>query len=316
MVKVTEGLYVKVSNHFYYSDFGIKSTGEHRYTGRRYIMLGTPGTGFIERESESHTYRQYVRKCLSKNQPKYWRLLLDKEPSFNRELEAVGQAIDHCTNDRRREILECYQNALTVARTEERLQRIVRGIKNKIGHKSNKFFVSVLSHYKNKISHLEADMRSVEYDVKAKCSPGTYQAYLDMVDAFTRVAGCRRVWHYNEEVKSRFAQVHFDLGVFDYIHSEAYLPLMRDSLGRMLFILPDCIIVAHNSIDFDIVPLKEVTIIMQELSLEEPVEVLSSRLGDAASMIKIPALDLTFYFNHVRPIGQFVESLDRLKATL
>ena len=315
-VKITEGLRVRVSNHFYYSDFGIVDSSEQRYTGRRYIQEGTPGTGFIERESDSHSYCQFIRKSLAAQQPKYWRLLLGKEPSFDKELVAAGKALNLCTDQRKRQILECYHNALSIARTEERMQRIVRGIKDKIGHKSHKYLVSVMSHYKSKILHLERDIKGVVFNVKDSCSAATYAAYEQMVDAFTRVAACRRVWHNCDHDKKHLAQVYFDLGAFDYIHSPIYLPFMRDSHGKKYLFLPDSLIVARTSVDFDVLPLKDLTVIFQELSIEEPTEILSSRLGDAASMIKFPGIDLTFYFNHVRPIAQFVESIERLKATL
>ena len=42
-VKVTEGLHVKISNHFHYTDFGIRDSGEMRYGGRRFVMSDTPG---------------------------------------------------------------------------------------------------------------------------------------------------------------------------------------------------------------------------------------------------------------------------------
>lgn len=317
IVKVTEGLHVRISNHFYYSDFGIRDSGEqHRYSGRRYIMEFGPGAGFIERESESHSYHQSIRKRLAQQKPKYWRMLLGKEPDFNRTIEQVDAAMATCTDPYKRRILEHYQNALSVGRTEERIQRVIRGIKDRIGHKSNKFLVSVLSHYKSKLSQLEGDMKSVELHVKDLCTPNTLAAYDAAVDSFVKVAACRRIWHYNEKVRGRFAQVYFDLGTFDYIQSDSYLPLIRDSKGTIYFLLPDSVIVAHGTTDFEVLPLKDLTIVFQELSVEEPVEVLSSRLGDAASMIKVPALDLTFYFNHVRPIAHFVECIDHLKATL
>ena len=50
-VKVTEGLYIRRSNHFYYTDFGVRDGAERHYSGRRYINTGVPGTGFMERES-------------------------------------------------------------------------------------------------------------------------------------------------------------------------------------------------------------------------------------------------------------------------
>ena len=41
-----------------------------------------------------------------------------------------------------------------------------------------------------------------------------------------------------------------------------------------------------------------------------------NRIGDAASMIKIPELNLDYYFNHVHPVVDFVNALDRMKETL
>jgi hypothetical protein len=316
-VKVTEGLRVKVSNHFFYTDFGVRDSGEMRYYGRRYVPSNTPGTGFVERESESHSYHNFVRACLDKEKPNdYLRMLLGKEPSFAREMARVSEALKGCDDEQKRPILECYYNALTTGRAEERLERIVRGIKDKIGHKSNKFLVSVLSHYKTKISHLESEMRSVEYNIREHCSEETFKAYGEMTDAFTKMAACRRIWHYDEAAKNKYVQVYFDMGIFDFIRSEYYLPVIRDSRGVHYYILPDSIIVARSSVDFDIVSIKDMTIVCQELSIEEPVDVLSTQLGDAASMIKIPDLDLTFYFNHVRAIVDFIKKMDALKATL
>ena len=301
-VKVTEGLRVKVSNHFHHSDFGVRDSGEMRYYGRRYVNSGTPGTGFIERDSESHSYHQFVRNCLKAQKPTYLKLVMGREPSYKREIERAGAALAATTDPVKKDILDHYLNALRVGRTEERFERIVRGIKDKIGHQSNKFLVSVMSHYKNKISQLGHDMDSVELHLKDTCSAERYQAYGEMVDAFTRVAACRRIWHFNEERKERYVQVHFDLGIFDFIRSEFYIPIMRDSNGVHYYLLPDSVVVARS------------TIVSQELAIEEPVEVLSSRLGDAASMIRIPELNLSYYFNHVRPIAAFVGSLNRMQT--
>lgn len=313
-VKVTEGLYIRMSKHFYYTDFGVRSDSEMRYGGRRYVNTGVPGTGFIERDSESHSYRDFVRSYMRKQKPSYWRLLFDCEPSYKREMELAKKALGEAEGDTRRMILEAYVNALAIGRTEERMERVVRGIKDKIGHHSNKFLVSVLSHYKSKISQLGHDMEAVELHVKDMCTPEQYEAYMKMVDRFTRVAACRRVWYLDEDTKERYVQVYFDLGLFDFIRSESYLPLLRDSKGTSYYILPTFIIVARSSVDFDIVPIKGLTVVCQELAIEETVEVVSSRLGDAASMIRIPELNLTWYFNHVHPVMHFVGAYDELQA--
>jgi len=315
-VKAAEGLHVKISNHFYYSDFGIRNTGETRYGGRRYILTGAPGTGFFERESESHSYHMFVRKHVAKTKPSYLRMVLGKEPNFGKAIEEGNKALASSTDQRQRELLECYVNALTVARKEERIQRVIRGIKDKMGHKSNKFMVSVLSHYKNMVRQLESDMDSVVWHVKDHCSAETYEAYSKVVDAFTRVASCRRIWFYAPLRKESYSQVFFDMGVFDYIRNEAFLPLMRDPKGVHYYLLPDAMIVARSSFDFDVVPLKTLTIVSQELAIEEPTEAMLGQMGDAASMIKIPEFDLNFYFNHVRAVVDFVRAVDRLKETL
>ena len=315
-VKVADGLHVWLSNHYRYTDFGIRDSGEMRYTGRRYIAGDTPGTGFIERESESHSYHQFVRGILADQHPDYWKMMLGKEPSFDKALADANKALVEATDKRKHELLEYYVNALTVARKNEHAERVVRAIKDKMGHHSNKFLVSVISHYKNKIRQLEHDMYAVEWHVKDHCSPETYEAYCEMVKAFTRVASCRRIWQLNTEKRHQYDQVFFDLGVFDFIRCDTYLPLMRDNQGREMYLLPDALIVARSAVDFDLLPLKTLTIVCQELAIEEPTEDMLSNIGDAASMIKIPELNLNFYFNHFHAVHDFVQAVDKLKSTL
>ena len=284
--KVTEGLFINLSNHFYYTDFGVRDGGEHHYSGRRYINSGVPGTGFLERESDSHSYHNFVRSIVARQKPKYWRLLLNMEPSYQKELKRAKTALATASDPMKRQILDCYVNALTVGATEERLERIVH------------------------------DMRSVELHVKDTCNEEQYEAYLRMVEAYRKVADCRRVWHANENTREVYQQVFFDMGIFDFIRSDDFLPMLRDSNGVNYYLLPTVMIVARDSVDFDIVPLKGLTIVCQELAIQETVDVISSRLGDAASMVRIPELNLTWYFNHVRPIMHFVGAYEELQATL
>lgn len=316
LVKVSEGVSVKVSNHYYYSDFGIRDSSDSRYGGKRYIQEDTPGTGFMERDTESHSYHEFVRDMIREQKPHYWKMVTGREPDFDRELALAKKAIEECHDEYKRRILACYIDALTVGRREEYLQRVIRGIKARMGHHHNKHLSSIMSHYRNKISQMTHDIRAAEYRVKEHCSAETYEAYSRVVAAFSHVASCRRVWHYNDNRRERYMQVFFDMGIFDYIYNEGMLPLMRDSEGVRYYLLPDAVIVARGSLDFDIVPIKNMTIVSQELAIEEPTENLLTRIGDAASMIKIPELNLNFYFNHVHAIIDFVEAVDRLKATL
>ncbi len=315
-MKVTEGLYIRRSEHFFYTDFGVRDPKIHVHTGRRFICTGVPGTGFIERESESHSYHQYVRGLVAKQKTTYWRLVLGLEPSYKKELVRAKKALAEATDPLKRQILDCYVNALTIGATEELTERTIRGIKDKIGHKSNKYLTSVMSHYKSKVSQMGHDMRTVQLDVKNICTAEQYEAYQKMCEAFEKVADCRRVWHANDNTREVYQQVFFDMGIFDFIRSDSFLPILRDSRGVTYYLLPTHMIVARDTVDFDLVPLKNLTIVCQELAIQETVEVVSSRLGDAASMVRIPEMDLTWYFNHVRPIMHFVGAYEALQQTL
>lgn len=315
--RLSRDLFVKVSNHFHYSDFGVRFGTDETGASRRFICTGTPGTGFFERESESHSYHMFVRGHMAAQKPRYLNLLLNREPNYDRELAKVHEVTKIIDDPRKSEILECYASALTIGRMEEELQRLIRAVKDKMGHHHKKHLVSIISHYKRKISLLERDMASVEYKLKEHYSEETWQAYEEAVEAFGKMVNrCRRVWHHNDNVSGKFAQVFFDLGVFDFIRADCYLPMMRDSLGTTYYLLPDALLVARGSLDFDLVPLKTLTMVVQDTSIEETTELLSSYIGDAASMILIPGMNLTFYFNHVQVVVDFIQAVDKLKATL
>lgn len=316
-IKVSQGNYMFVTNHYVYTDFGVRQTGEMKYYGRRYVSPLTPGTGFLEHDTESHSYHVYVRALVAQEKPSYWRMLLGKEPDYDRELKLARKALANETDARKREILDCYVNALGVGRNAQRMERVVRAVKEKMHrHHHNKYYVSLASHYKSRVSQIGRDMSAVEYHLKDHYSPEVMEAYEKAVESFAGVCKCRRIWHYDENAREHFKQVFFDFGVFDFIQSGGFMPIMRDGNGVHYYLLPDCFIVARNSLDFDIVPLKGLTIVSQELAIEETVEVVSSQLGDAASMIRIPDLNLTFYFNHVRAILGFVHQIDELKKLL
>ncbi len=315
-VRVADGLHLFISNHFVYTDFGIRDLDEMRYSGRRFVMSDAPGTGFIVRITESHSYNRFVRSVRARHKTNYLRLLLGLEPDFDRIIDAGNKALSQGGDRYRKELLECYVNALSVARTEEYTERVIRGIKDSMHYRHNKFLSSVLNHYKNKVRQLEHDMMSVVWQVKDHCSAETYAAYREMVDAFSRVAASRRVWFFDKSKQKSYTQVFFDMGVFDFIHSEGYLPMMRTPRGVTYYLLPDVVIVARSSTDFELVPLKTLTVVCQELAIEETTESMVGRLGDAASMIRIPEFDLTYFFYHVRPVVNFVNALEKLKETL
>lgn len=315
--KIDRYLSVWLSKHFCYSDFGVSGMVDNSHHGNRYVMGDTPGTGFLVRETDSRSYHDFVNRQMAKHQSSYWRFLTGKEPNYDRELKLAGVALKTCDEPRKHELMECYINALSIGRSAEEIERIIRAVKRKLSHHSNKYLVSVIGHYKRKIKVLDRDVDSVQYDVAEHYSPEVNAAYGEMIEAFSKmISRCRRVWHHNEKVEGNFVQVFFDLGTFDFIKCGNGMPLMRDSVGTSYYLLPDAIIVARGSLDFDLIPLKDLTVVCQETAITETTELLSVRLGDAACMMLIPDLKLTFYFNHAHVVVDFVQALNKLKTTI
>ena len=316
-VKVSDRLRVKVSNHFFYSDFGVRGGADGRMYGHRYICSGTPGTGFIERETDSHSYHEFVRTHPAVRPQRYKDLLLGHEPNYDRELAKAEAALRDASDSKCRQILECYTNALAIGRVVEQMQRIEEGLKRKMGSSQNRYIASVIGRYKRKIAQLGQDMKNVEYHLEQHYPPEIMAAYSEMCDAFNAmIHRCRRIWHHNSNNRNRFETVFFDMGIFDFIRYEKYIPLMRNSLGVSYYILPDSLLVARSSVDFYLVPLRSVTLVWQEMAIEEPTELLSSHLVDAACMIQMPTLDTAFYFNHAHVVVDFIHSVDKLKSLL
>ena len=86
-----------MSNHFFYTDFGVRESSDESAYGRRYLCDGTPGTGFIERSSESHSYHEFVRDRVADQHPTYWKLLFNREPNYEREQNRARAALAAAT---------------------------------------------------------------------------------------------------------------------------------------------------------------------------------------------------------------------------
>ena len=314
---VDDHLHVWVSNHYCYSDFGIRFRNGGALQARRFVCTGAPGTGFVERESESRSYHDFVSGHASVRPPSYLGMLLGREPSFKREMRLVEGALRRHPEGLKRELLECYSNALGVGRGGEFLQRVVNGVKAKMGHRNDHRMSAAIGRYRQRISQLEKDMDSVVYRLEDHYSPEVMQAYGEMCDAFVAmIRRCRRIWHHRNKGHGGFSTVFFDMGVFDYIRSDHLLPVMRDSAGRCMYLLPDCLLLARSSVDFEVLPLKSTTIVWQEMAIQEPTELLTRHRVDAACMIQLPTLGTAFYFNHARVVVAFVQAMNRLKELL
>lgn len=300
-----------MSNSYHDNDFGVRN-GSY---GRRFVCCGAPGVGFMEHDSDSITYVDFVTQCRKSSGSSYWNMLTEREPGFDRERKRIHTALASGDDPFRKQILENYDNALAVAKQAEHLLRIEQGIKDKMGHRHHrKYFVSVIGYYRRKMERLAKDMCGVELNLRDTCTEAQYEAWLKVAEAFEAVAACRRVWHDGGTRRHRYNRVFFDLGVFDYIKADAYLPLMRTHKGPTYYILPTCVIAARDNVDFEVHPLSEVSMVCNEMSIQEPIDIISSELGDAASILHVPAFGQTWFLNHVRPVAKFVAAYDALRG--
>ena len=334
---VAEGLRLPVTRHFQYSTFAVRGRYDSGHLAK-FVVEGTPGTGFFVRNSESHSYRRFVNAAEKKLQQNVWTLVTRKEPDFDREYRRAGEAFEKAKNDRERQILSAYQNVITLARDEEQLQRIVRAIKDKMGNHPNKSMVSILSHYKSSIASLERDVNSAQINYDRQLDVAEKEAWNRLVESFHLLVDSRRVWSvFLDNGNPAYQQVFFDMGIFDYVKVPGDTPVMRDYAGRQYYILPDGIVAARSSVDFDFHPWESIDVNFGVVDISTlavrpqfnshrsrkhksiGTDALSTLYGTTRAQVvgelQIPQLDLRFYVNHTGPAEDFAKAVKEYKRS-
>lgn len=274
---VAKGLNVWVSNHYMPTLFGIRGHYESSYKSGQYVEAGAPGTGFFVRNSTSHAYKNYCKAQRLKLAPKYLDMVRGNEFDFDKEIDRVNVALRETKNEEKARVLEAYANVLPLAKEAELGEKIIQGIKD-LGHRHHKltsYQSHVISSYKSRIARLGHDVRDIQLSISKLCSEERYNQFANVVIPFTELAGSRRIWHSREadgKLDSAFEQVYFDMGIFDFIQAPLMTPMMRDSNGQCLYLYPDFLIVARDSVDFDLYSLQDVTFLFREV----PYDMISS----------------------------------------
>jgi hypothetical protein len=332
---VAEGLRLPVTRHFQYSTFAVRGRYESGHLAK-FVVEGTPGTGFFVRNTESHSYRRFVNAVERETRQNWLTLLLGREPDFEKEYKRASEAFGKAKNDRERQMLAAYQNVIGLARDEEQLQRIVRAIKDKMGDHPNKSMVSILSHYKSSIASLERDVNSTQINYSRQMEESSLALWNRVVETFHLIVDSRRVWSvYLDNGNPAYQQVFFDMGIFDYIKVPGETPVMRDYEGRHYYIYPDGIVVARSSVDFDFHPWKSIDIDFNVVDISTlavrpqfnshksrkhksvGTDALSTLYGTTRAQVVgeliIPQLDLRFFVNHTGPAEDFAKAVSEWK---
>ena len=254
-----------------------------------------------------------------------------------KEALRVENAIKACTDEEKERILSSYLHVIGLAREEELLQRVVRSIKNQIERKPSKSLVSVLMHYKSSIAGMEHDVSAVQLDYAASMSDAQKESWNQVVEAFQRLVNARRVWSvYIEDGEQSYQQVFFDMGIFDYVKSPGFTPLMRDYKGTHYYIYPVGMVVARSSVDFDFYSWKEMEFQAGDVDISTLAvrpqlyghqkkkrrhrhftDALSTLYGASRAQVLgelyLPKLETRFFVNHVEPVQEFVNALESYK---
>lgn len=336
--RVNDELGVWISPHYLSSTFGIRGRYEATERTLPFVQGKTAGSGFFARESQSHAYRHFVADTKSRFRPNLFRLLTLQEFDFDREIDKCTRALENTDDHEKMRIIESYQSCLYIAQNAEYLQRTVNAIKKKMGHRPKKYMVSALNHTKSRIAILEKDVAASQIHVEDTVGEEIYALYAEMVKVFTAVAVSRRIWAVdNEGDNQRYTTVYFDLGIFDFIQSKYDTPILRDAQGRQILMYPETMLVARSSVDFDILPYKDVNITFEpvditRLSHRPPLHGSSSKhrkhhhhhssVDDAVAgheqaqyvgRIHIDPVGVTFYVMNDRAAHDFVYIVNKLK---
>lgn len=339
---VAEHMSVRVSRHFNYNYFGVRGRYDTMTRTGAYVNSLEPGTGFFVHESDSRSYRRFINEQKALIKQSFWTLILGKEPNYDKMIARTEKTLDGSLDEMQKTILVTYLNVLQMARDEEAVERIVRGIKDRMKGRPDKVLTSVLSHYKSSIATYQHEIKGVQINIEKCMDEASLKQWEDVVENFYKLMTTRRLWHVqNINGRNTYNQVFFDLGIFDFIQSPFDTPVMRDINGNKYYLYPQGIISARNNCDFDFIPMSNLEFQYAPVDLNNLQDRPDFSVGiykqgkksrrskyhtDALSnlyattsksmtigQLHIPQLGLTIYCNHTREVEDFVKSINAFK---
>lgn len=335
--RLADGSKVRISLFEADTYFGIRN--KYQVVVKKGVFLSpeTPGSGFFVRDSDSHSYRAFYRDLRKKKEHSLWKLITGKEHTITKEIRKVEKALSQSAGTGMTPVLTHYQDVLYMARQEELLERIMAGIKVRMkGRKGASQYSNMYTQYKSRVHTMGREVLSRQINISNYTPSEVMEQWQKVVEAFNVCIDSRRVWQViATEGDPYYMPVFFDMGIFDYIQSPFDTPILRDSEGNHYYLYPDAVIRARSSVDFDVIPLKEISfefapvnLNMLDDSITEAVaykrhnrkmkgESLASLFGmchhQHVGQILIPELNLTFYVSKPSRAEQFVTALNEYK---
>lgn len=253
----SDSLRVPVSRHYFSSTFGVRQRHDTTVAeAGEFLCVDMPGTGFFIHSSDSHSYQNFTRTMRNKVKPTFANIMRRREPSYERAIEQVRNALKSA-DGRRARFLEIYLNSLLVGQQAELLQRLEQGVKDKSGHHLDKEAISLVTRYKGQVATLQHDMEAAQMKPLEFLTEEQKEKWMKVRNAFASLMTSRRLFSVEQNPVTGdqlYNQVFADFGIFDFVWMRGDTPIMRDGKGFWYFFYPSGVIKAKNSLDFEMFP--------------------------------------------------------------
>lgn len=315
-VRVDKKMWVCVPQSYHPINMGVLSEGDSSFNLSNYVSEGTPGSGFFMHQTESRSYHKYCLALQAAERPSYWKMLTGKEFSFKKEIKRVDSAHaatlgNHETSQSiltKELILSSYRSCLDIIAVAEETNRVCDAV-HRMAHiyTSDHRYSHVLHRYRRQLSLIEREVRATQLDLAKMYPAEMIDRYREVTAKFLVMAQkCRRIWDLTSPGQDghRLAHVYFDNGIFDYMQVKGYISKMNTGRGETYYLLPEHILRARSTTDFELLPLNNISFMFHPVG------------DNVQSEVAIPELGLSFRFSKINEVKEFVDAINNYIATL
>ncbi len=176
---------------------------------------------------------------------------------LDEEIVRVKSAIDS-ESGIKHDILSSYLNCMNIEKEIAKAEPVLFALDN---YYSDKYSASK-QEYLERVNKLYSSLQDARYKMDDSLSEFEMSNYQHLCESFELVATASRFWDIssltNPSNLRHWIRITFGTGIFDYIYSNSYPPIMQTSKNEKLYIYSKFILFSRSTIDFDIIPLDSV----------------------------------------------------------
>jgi len=236
--------------------------------------------------------------CINKYKQIIYNRYLGYLDKLSQECSSVEKAMESAEGVKL-EILKSYRNCLEIEKEIAEVEAILATLQESFNTSKHKDAINL---YSDKIENLNCKLMDARFKIDYLDEVGSYK-YRSLCECFEILFTGARFWdistYENPFSGHKWVPANFMTGIFDYIISESYPPLIKTTSKGFLLIYSECMVLARTSTDFDIYPLSEV-------HMECGLVPKHPHYG----YVKIPKLGLAFTTNDPENMEIFVRSYE------